>query len=97
MDKLSGSYYVYILSNKSRTIYVGMTNDLAARVAQHKEGTGNTFSAKYRINRLVYFEEFASVTEAITREKEIKGMVRAKKVALIQSNNPTWDDLAGAL
>ncbi|SRR5258708_30858665 len=94
MTRLRSSFYVYILSNRSRTIYVGVTNELTARVARHKEGTGSTFTAKYRINRLVYFEEFASITEAITREKEIKSMIRAKKVALIESINPTWDDLA---
>ena len=92
-----GRYYVYILSNKSRTIYVGMTNDLEKRVSQHKAGTGCEFTAKYRINRVVYVEEFASVNEAIAREKELKTWFRSKKVALIESVNPTWDDLAAKL
>ncbi len=87
-------FYVYILSNKSRTIYVGVTNDLESRVASHKAGIGSEFTNKYRINRLVYFEDFASVTEAIAREKEIKTWIRCRKLALIESVNPTWDDLA---
>ena len=95
MDTRPDRYYVYILSNRSRTLYTGVTSILLGRVAQHKEGTGSAFTAKYRINRLVYFEEFASVNEAIAREKEIKELLRAKKIALIESVNPSWDDLAG--
>ena len=86
-------YYVYILSNKSRTLYVGVTNDLARRVDEHKQGIGSTFTYWYRITRLVYFEEGTNVEEAILREKEIKGWRRDRKVALIESQNPDWIDL----
>lgn len=85
-------FFVYILSNRSRKIYTGVTNDLEGRVAKHKAGIGSVFTAKYRIHRLVYFEEYSSINDAIAREKEIKDWPRAKKVALIESTNPTWDD-----
>jgi len=91
---LPGNFYVYILSNRSRTIYTGVTNDLEDRIAKHKAGLASAFTAKYRIHRLVYVEQYASIGEAIAREKEIKNWLRAKKVALIESVNPTWDDLA---
>jgi putative endonuclease len=87
------TYFVYILTNQSRTLYVGMTNNLARRVAQHKEGEVPGFTKRYRIKRLVYFEEFRNVRDAIAREKEIKGWRRAKKTALIESLNPRWDEI----
>ena len=87
-------YYVYIVSNRSRTIYIGVTSDLEKRVAEHKEGLIPGFTARYGVNRLVYFEEFASINDAIEREKKLKGWLLAKKVALIESMNPTWADLA---
>ena len=86
--------YVYILSNRSRTLYIGVTNDLEKRVAEHKSGNIPGFTSRYGIDRLVYFEEFASINDAIEREKKLKGWLRARKVALIASTNPTWDDLA---
>jgi len=76
---------------------LGSPNDLDERVSQHKAGTGYEFTAKYGINPLVYVEDFASVNEAIAREKEIKTWFRSKKVALIESANPTWDDLAATV
>ncbi len=86
-------YYVYIMASKSRTLYVGVTGFLMPRVLQHKSEDGG-FTQKYRVNRLVYYETFRYVNNAIARETEIKKWRREKKVALIESNNPTWEDLA---
>ncbi len=86
-------YYVYILSNKPRTLYVGVTNKLLFRVEQHRNGEFEGFTKKYNIHRLVYFERFQHVGNAIAREKEIKGWLREKKIALITEENPTWEDL----
>ena len=88
------TYYVYILASKSRRLYVGVTGNLERRIYQHRNGLG-TFTSQYRINRLVHFEEFSHPIEAIEREKRIKCFLRARKIALIESKNPTWDDLAG--
>ena len=87
-------YYIYIMTNHSKTLYTGVTSDLAGRVYQHKAGIGSKFTSKYRINCLVYYEEFSYIEEAIAREKQIKGWVRRKKINLIDSTNPTWDDLS---
>jgi len=75
-------------------LYVGVTNDLARRVDEHKRGLAAGFTSKYRITRLVYFEEFVDILDAIAREKEIKGCVRTRKTRLIDSSNPTWEDLS---
>jgi putative endonuclease len=87
-------YYTYIVSSASRTIYVGVTNNLERRVQEHKDGTFRGFTAKYRCHRLVWFERYSWIGQAIAREKELKGWRRAKKVALIQQENPTWVDLS---
>lgn len=87
-------YYIYIMSNKTGTLYTGMTNELRRRVYQHKNKVVDSFTSKYDINRLVYFETFGDVHEAIAREKQIKGWTRRKKLALIESQNPTWRDLS---
>jgi putative endonuclease len=87
-------YYVYIMSSRSRTLYVGITNDIERRVAEHKEGLVPGFTQRYRVNRLVYMERFGEVVDAIAREKQLKGCSRAKKIALIYEANPAWDDLA---
>ena len=88
------SYYVYIITNKYRsTFYVGMTNNLAVRLIQHKENIENrvkTFAAKYNIEFLVYYEKFSWVQEAIAREKELKGWNRDKKLNLIREFNPSF-------
>jgi putative endonuclease len=87
-------FYVYILASKSRRLYTGMTNWLFRRVMEHKSGEVEGFTKRYKINRLVYYEEFKYVRNCIAREKEIKGWSREKKVALIESINPAWEDLS---
>ena len=88
------SYYVYILSSRTKRLYTGVTNDLVRRVAEHKIGALQGFTKRYSINRLVHIEESDSIRPAIEREKQIKAWRREKKVALIESTNPEWDDLA---
>ena len=87
-------YYVYIMTNHSGTLYVGMTNDLHRRVWQHKQKLVEGFTKRYNITRLVHFEETPDVTAAIAREKQIKSWRREKKVRLIERVNPNWDDLS---
>jgi len=87
-------YYVYILANHSRTLYTGVTNDLTRRVLEHKNKLAPGFSQNYNIGRLVYFEETPDIKAAIYREKQIKGWRRARKIDLIESINPTWQDLS---
>ena len=87
-------YYVYIMASRSRTLYTGMTGDLYRRALQHKSGEIEGFTKRYHVNRLVYYEAFKYVTHAIAREKQIKAWTRAKRLALIKSENPTWQDLA---
>ena len=89
-----GHFYVYILANRSRTLYTGVTNDLEHRVRQHKAGVGSTFTKRYHITRLVHYERFTDIRQAIEWEKRIKEWDRAKKVALVQERNPQWLDLA---
>ena len=88
------TYFVYIMSNRSKTLYAGATNSLIKRVAQHKRGEGSAFTSKYKLDRLVYYERFEDVHRAIIREKEIEGWLRIKKIALIVSVNPAWKDLS---
>lgn len=87
-------YFVYILTSKTGTLYTGMTNDLGRRVYQHKHKLVEGFTAKYDVNRLVYFETFGDVQEAVAWEKQIKGWRRSKKIELIESMNPKWQDLS---
>jgi len=87
-------YYVYIMASKSRTLYVGVTGFLMARIMQHKTAEIDSFTKRYRINRLVYYECFQYVNNALARETELKKWRRDKKVALIATTNPTWEDLA---
>jgi len=86
-------YYVYILANKGRMLYTGITNDLERRVWEHKNHQTPGYTNKYDISRLVYFESTTDVLSAITREKQIKGWLRRKKVTLIESMNPEWKNL----
>ena len=88
------AYHVYILSNTAKMLYVGVTADLHRRMFEHKKKLVPGYSNQYNLHRLVYWEEFGNICDAIAREKEIKGWVRSKKVALIRSVNPNWKDLA---
>ncbi|MGA3006993.1 MAG: GIY-YIG nuclease family protein [Opitutaceae bacterium] len=89
------SYWVYILTNKPHgTLYIGVTNSLDRRIWQHKTKALEGFTKRYGLDRLVYFEEFRDVTNAIYREKELKGWLRHKKIDLIQKGNPFWRDLS---
>ena len=87
-------YYVYIITGYSnKELYIGMTNDLKRRITEHKNGQVDGFTKRYRLKKLVYFEEFLNPAEAIKREKELKGWRREKKNALIETKNPKWEDL----
>jgi putative endonuclease len=94
MEVLNEPYYVYIMTNRSKTLYTGVTNDLTRRVYEHKNKMIDGFTEKYNITKLVYFEETNDILSAITREKQIKGWLRSKKIALIGSVNPKWEDLS---
>ena len=87
-------YYVYIMTNKSRTLYTGVTNNLERRVHEHKNKLVAGFTSKYNITLLVYYEETNDVQVALAREKQIKGWLRSKKIALIETINPQWKDLS---
>jgi putative endonuclease len=88
------TYYVYVMTNNTRTLYTGVTNNLEKRVLQHKRKLLPGFTRQYNINRLVYYETFGDIRAAIRREKQIKGWLRAKKVALVLAANPHWKDLS---
>ncbi len=90
------SYWVYILASRNRVLYIGVTNDLRRRVYEHKGHEVPGFSARYRIDKLVYFEQTDDVGAAIAREKQLKRWRREKKVTLIEACNPEWEDLAAA-
>ena len=90
------AYYVYILASRSRTLYTGVTNDLTRRMAEHRDGLVPGFTVKYRIHRLVHVEVIPNIRAAIAREKQVKGWLRSKKIALIERTNPTWEDLSAA-
>ena len=87
------AYYVYILASRSRNLYTGVTNNLEVRLQQHSGGL-SAFTSRYRINRLVYYTTFDNPTDAIQAEKRIKAWTRAKRIALIKSINPAWNDLS---
>ena len=87
-------YWVYIMTNRSaHAMYIGVTNDLERRVWEHRQGFGSEFAKKYRIDRLVYTEEYQQVSEAIAREKQLKGWRRLRKNELVMTTNPKWEDL----
>ena len=86
-------YYVYIMTNNSRTLYTGVTDDLVRRVYEHRNKLIEGFTRKYNVTRLVYYEITSDVRAAIQREKQIKGWRRKKKIALIEAANPEWKDL----
>ena len=85
---------MYIVASRSLNLYTGITNNMYRRALEHKGGEVEGFTKKYHINRLVYYETFKYVRDAIRREKQIKSWTRAKRLALIKSTNPTWQDLA---
>ncbi|MGB8885666.1 MAG: GIY-YIG nuclease family protein [Candidatus Korobacteraceae bacterium] len=87
-------YFVYILASKSRTLYIGITGDLETRIREHRNGTYGGFTSEYKVNRLVYYEQFQWVDVAIGREKQLKRWRREKKITLIERENPTWEDLS---
>ena len=89
------TYFVYILaSKKNGVLYVGITSDLHKRVYEHKNELIEGFTSKYKIKKLVYFEETNEINSAIAREKQLKGWLRKKKIDLIEINNPNWNDLS---
>jgi putative endonuclease len=90
---MSHPMYVYMMTNRSRTLYTGTTWDVPHRVGEHRTASRDTFCGRYNIRKLVHVEEFPRPADAIRREKQIKGWRRAKKIALIESRNPEWKDL----
>ena len=88
------AFFVYILASKSGTLYIGITNNLVARLLEHRAGAGSMFTARYDVTRLVYFEEWNDSNQAIAREKQLKGWRRQRKIDLIESVNPAWNDLS---
>jgi putative endonuclease len=90
MGSARSSYFVYIVASISRTIYIGVTNDLGRRVNEHRTRDAPGFTSTYNVDRLVWFEEFADPAAAISREKQLKSWRRAKKIKLIESMNPSW-------
>ena len=91
---MNKTFSIYITtSKKNGTIYIGMTNNLLRRIIEHKTGLDNGFSKRYKVHKLVYFEQTKYVNIAIAREKELKGWTRIKKTNLIEKSNPSWSDL----
>ena len=89
-------YYVYIMTNRSKTLYTGVTSDLQRRVYEHKQGLGGAFTKKYLTTRLIFYEDTNDVQIALLREKQIKGRLRSKKIDLVESMNPEWAYLSEA-
>jgi putative endonuclease len=95
---MSGSFFVYILANKRNgTLYVGVTNDLARRMSEHKAKLVPGFTRQYGVDKLVYFEEYGSILEARARERSLKRWLRTWKLELIEKMNPEWRDLTDEL
>ena len=88
------AYFVYLIASRSRTLYCGVTNSIRRRIAEHKSRRCDGFTSMYSCGRLVWFEQFKYVNDAVAREKQIKRWRREKKVALIEEENPTWEDLS---
>ncbi len=96
MSRRDHHYYVYLMASRTRVLYCGMTNNLERRVEEHKAGTASEFTTDYLCERLVWFENFQYVRNAIEREKQIKNWTRAKKILLIEEKNSSWADLSEA-
>jgi putative endonuclease len=88
------NYYVYIMSSFKKILYIGVTNDLARRISEHKQELVGGFTKKYKCKKLVYYEWFTNIKDAIAREKVLKGWLRTKKINLIETNNINWKDLS---
>ena len=89
-------YFVYLLASRPRgVLYIGVTNDLTRRRAEHAEAKADSFTRRYQVKKLVWFEEFSDIRDAIAREKQLKGWRRKKKDALIEKMNPRWEELLG--
>lgn len=88
------TYFVYVMTNFARTLYIGVTNNLERRVMEHQAGQTPGFTAKYRMTQLVYYEETEDIRDAIAREKQLKGWTRRRKIELIEAMNPYWFDLS---
>ncbi len=89
------NFWVYIVTNRNHSVlYIGATNDLARRSWEHREETGASFPANYRFNKLIYWEHYSDIRDAIARETQLKKWSRAKKIALIDRLNPSWLDLS---
>ena len=86
--------YVYIMTNRSKVLYIGVTSDLTRRVYQHKKKLVDRFTKRYNLTKLVYYEAGDDIRSAIQREKQIKGWLRSRKIELIEAMNPQWDDLS---
>ena len=97
MNHCPRAYYVYILTNRSGTLYIGVTGNLPERIREHKEKKYDGFTARYSIDRLIWFQEYGNASEAIEAEKRLKGWKREKKVALVNGVNPSWQDLFDTL
>ncbi|MDA0988414.1 MAG: GIY-YIG nuclease family protein [Chloroflexi bacterium] len=91
---VTNQYYVYILTNRTRRLYVGVTNDLLRRIYEHKQKLIPGFTSTYNLTRLAYYETTTDVHSAISREKQVKSWRRAKKMALVETINPDWRDLS---
>ena len=87
-------YWVYVMASETGTLYIGVTNDLTRRVSEHKQDLVKGFTQKYSCHKLVYYENYSNIKQAIQREKIIKGWLRKKKQDLIKSANPKWNDLS---
>ena len=96
MPRREYHFWVYILSSRSRNLYIGITNSLTGRLNSHRETNPGSHTTRYSIHRLVYFEYLRYVRSAIAREKQLKTFTRAEKINLIERTNPTWDDLIPA-
>jgi putative endonuclease len=94
MARRDHTYYVYIVASWTRVLYIGVTNDLTARLYQHRTASEDTFAGRYRTHRLVHVEEYRWIDDAIAREKQLKGWKRDRKTALIEAENPGWRDLS---
>jgi putative endonuclease len=94
LNQTGGDYYVYVMSNRTHVLYVGVTNNLERRTFEHKARATPGFTRRYHLTRLVYFERHQSIASAIEREKQLKGWRRDRKIALIESANPRWSDLS---